>query len=252
MSFVREALSVAVLEALCPSAALAGTAPFPTTAAERVYLERVGALDDLAAEEPFPVVVVYTERDESTPGDGAGPPFRRGMDLVLDLSVLVRLGEGGEGEPSVVTVPATDRELYLALNVLEQQVRSALLSSAAGAHFRGLAQKIKSIISEPEREAEEGIKFAARRLTWSLQVPDDCFDAAPRTAPSGLARLPQPLRRIAEALMTTAYAADLAAALADASPVAPIATPFAGLSLAIDLHRDGATDIAATVDLTQD
>ncbi|MFG1370698.1 hypothetical protein V5F32_00815 [Xanthobacter oligotrophicus] len=256
MSFVREALTVAVLEALRPAAAMQGAIPFPTTAGHRVFVERVGALDDLSEEEPYPTVVIYTERDVGTSGDGAGPPYNRQMDLALDLTVLVLSqpvdDDGAPLGPPVLTVPRTDRELATSLNALESQVREALLRSPSGQPFRSVAQKIRTITSEPDRGGEEGIKFAARRLTLALQVPDDCYVGAPATAPVGTARLPQPMRRIAEALMVSGYEAEIAAALAEAAPVAPVATPFAGLSLAIDLNRDGAADIAATVDLTQD
>ena len=262
MSFAREALSIAVLEALCPTIPQAGGGLWRSTAGDRVYLERIGALDDLANEEPYPTIVIYTERDVGVAGDGAGPPFRRQIDLVIDLTVLLLstpLDEDGEmSGPPVLTVPATDREMSAALNVLEGQVRAALYVLPGGRHYRRLVSKTATITSEPDRGGEEGIKFAARRLTLSVQVPDDCFPAAPRAPAEGLARLPQPLRSIVEDLVGSghggAHLATLADAMAQGAPVATLLVPLTGMSLAIDVSRpgDGSADISADIALPQD
>lgn len=249
MSFVREALAVTVLEALCPKAAVAGTGDFPTKAGKFVFLEKVEPLDDLATDHPAPVIIIYTGSDEGVPMGQHGPPFRRTIEVELALAVLAR-SPPDEGDPEpFLAPPETDRALFSALNALEAQVRGALLSGPSGRHFRALKQKIGSLKSEPVRYGEEGLRFAERRILLSVQVPDDCL---PGTG-EGIARLPQPLRKVAEDLMTTGYAAEIASALASAAPAPPETVPFTGVTLDIDVTRpaDGAADIVADVLLEQ-
>lgn len=250
MSFVREALAVTVLEALCPRAALESGQGFPTNAGRLVFLEKVDPLDDLSFDHRAPVVSIYTGTDDGSANDSAGATFIRAIEVEIVISILMRVEE--EGAP-VLVVPFTDRGLFSALNSLEGQVRGVLTSGPSGAHFRALRRKVRSIRSEPVRDAEEGTKFAERRLTLVVEVPDDCFVAAPSAAPEGLDRLPQPLRKMAQDLMTAGYAAEIAQALAAGAPVAPVATPLTGVTLDIDISRpaDGTPDIVVDVSIEQ-
>lgn len=246
MSFVREALALSVLEALCPAAAVASGEGFTTNAGGRVFLERADPLDDLAVGHRAAVIVIYTNIDDGqrlSLGE-----YGRVIEVEIVISMVAHV-VADDGKP-FFDVPITDRELFSALNVAEAQVRAALISGASGVLFRKVAKKVATIRSEPVREAEEGIKFAERRLTLSCEVPDDCL--APASA-EGTDRLPDPLRKVAEALMTAGYQAEIAAAIAQAAPVQPAPVPFTGITLDFDISQpsDGTADISADVAIPQ-
>lgn len=246
MSFVREALALSVLEALCPAAAVASGEGFTTNAGGRVFLEKVDALDDLSVGHRASVIVIYTNMDDGqllSPGE-----YARVIEVEIVISMVAHL-VAEDGVP-FFNVPITDRELFSALNVAEAQVRAALLFGASGLLFRKVSKKTATIRSEPVRDAEEGFKLAERRLTLSCEVPDDCL--APASA-EGTARLPEPLRTVAEALMTAGYQAEIAAAIAQAAPVQSAPVPFTGITLDIDISQpsDGTADITAEVAIPQ-
>ncbi|WP_029554772.1 hypothetical protein [Xanthobacter sp. 91] len=246
MSFVREALALTVLEALCPATAVTSGEGFTTNAGGRVFLEKVDALDDLAVGHRAAVITIYTNTDD-------GQRLSVGeYGRVIEVEIVISMVSCLEAEDGAAffNVPITDRELFSALNVAEAQVRAALLFGASGLLFRKVAKKIATIRSEPVRDAEEGFKLAERRLTLSCEVPDDCL--APASA-EGTARLPDPLRTVADALMTAGYQAEIAAAIAQAAPVQSAPVPFTGITLDIDISQpsDGTVDITAEVAIPQ-
>ncbi|MBP2147933.1 hypothetical protein [Xanthobacter flavus] len=251
MSFSRMALSLAVLEALCPKAA---NGNYPTPAGGNVYRERIGPLDDLAEDAKRQlVVVVGTGRDDGTANSPAGPPYLRVIEV--EIAIFVRVfttfeDDAGEETP-FWTVPVTDAEADDALSVLEHRIRDALLFGESGRIFRSLRQKLPSIVSTQEREPEEGVKLAARRVVLNVQVPDEC--PLIQADAEGVDRLPTPLRGVAEALIAAGYAPEIFAALGTALPVQPAPVPFTGITLDIDISQpsDGTADITADVAIPQ-
>ncbi len=250
MSFARAALALTVLEALRPAAEVASGTYATTHAGPLVYLEKVGPLDDLALEHRAPVIVIYTGDDDGQAGDKAGPPYERTIEVDIVLSIVTRVRVDDDADaPSALIVPPTDKDLFLALCALEGQVRYALLYGPSGKWFRKIRRKLPRIRALSEAYSEEGVKFAERRLVLTVEVPDDCFPGPQLTAPEGLARLPQPLRDVAAALLDAGYAEELAAA----APVAPAAVPFTGMTLNIDLPpHDGSADVVADLSIPQD
>ena len=65
--------------------------PFPTLAKSYVFDSRLDPVEDLQVDEQRPVAVVYTEEDNGDPGQTAGgPPFKRTVDLIVELSVVAK------------------------------------------------------------------------------------------------------------------------------------------------------------------
>ena len=205
MSLSRTALRLATMEALAPSAAvLANTGPWPTLATKYVYDSAIDPIEDLQPTERRPIAVIYTEDDAGEGGQKAGgPPFKRIVDLVIELSVAVMLPDG---DVFVAGLPITDGELESSLDLFEGQVLFALMIGPTGMLWRSLtARRVSETHSVPKRTGEEGIRLAMRTLRLKTQIPDDVYPAAPESAPVGNDALPEPLKTVIAALAAGSY-----------------------------------------------
>jgi hypothetical protein len=264
MSLARTALRLATLEALRPSAAVATKGPWPTLAGVNVLDSRIDPIEDLKPAESRPIVCVYTDLDEGTPGQRpGGPPFKQIVDLVFELSVVVRVDDGNDPQVYEAGIPETDGELESSLDLLEAQIKFWLLFGTSGSTalvnrerktlWRAMTGcKVSSIHSMPHRTSEEAVRLARRTVTWKVQVLDDCYDPAPPAGATGLDRLPQPLRAVVEALASTSYGAKIGAGLADGAPAMPVAQPLHKVEIALDtsVAHDGQANIKSEVDVS--
>lgn len=232
MSLARLALRIATCEALRPTDALPN-GPFPTSAAALVFDSLEAPINDLAEGERKPVVIVFTDESNGDPGQKAGgPPFDCTVDIVFRISVA----QGGKEESGAyfVGTPATDPEAEASLDVLEAQIMFALCYGVTGKMWRTITgRKIVDISSLPHRTSEEGVRLAERTFRMKVRVQDDVFDPAPLVAPTGLDRLPDPLKSMLAMLSASSYGTALAAGIAAAAPVMPTAAPLEGVTLDI-------------------
>lgn len=224
------------MEALRPTAAHPA-GPWPTIAGGNVFDSRLDPIDDLAPSTSKPVVVVYTEHDNGDPSQaGGGPDFKRIADLIVEVAVVARVDDGATPGAYEAGVPETDAELEASLDLIEAQVRFALMFGPTGALWRQLTRnRVMEIRSAPQRTSEERVRLAMRTLTMQVRIPDDCYDPAPATAPAGNDRLPEPLRSVIAALAGTAYGKKIGEGLAASAPVHPIATPLKTVAMDIDV-----------------
>lgn len=254
MTLARTALRLAAVGAL---EGVSGARP--TIAGKRVFDSRVGDLDFKNPTDRLPILIVTTDGDEGTPQDmkdgisqRGGPPFWRNPELIIEMSMVIR---EGEGDDFVIGYPVTDAQLEIQLDFLEAQVWRTL---SAGTSPMAIAFRRtgKPMAYESHRAAsdEHGNRAAARTLTFKCRLSkDDC--PAPHGA-TGLDALPDPLRTVAKALPPGSYAADacagIAAALAAEAIGADPVPPLAGIGLAFDFAPAGTGDGAAdvTADLT--
>lgn len=229
----RTALRFATLEALRPTASITGNGPWPTTAGAYVFDSRLDPLEDLKPGGAQPTICVYTDEDEGSSGQKAGgPPFKQIVELCLELSVIASAPSDADPDVFVAGVPETDAELEASLDLIEAQVRFILFFGSTGEIWRELCgRKVSSIRSTPSRSSEEGARLAMRRSVWKVELVDDVYDPAPVTSPTGVARLPDPLKTVIAALLNTAYGAKIGAGLAGAAPVMPIAAPLKTVTL---------------------
>lgn len=213
---------------LCVAGTLKGTAGArPTIAQERVYDSRNDPFqpEDFAGDAK-PIVVVVTDNDdgEAQSSQNGGPPFKRNIDVVLELAMVTRLAVvNANGEPTgryVVDAPSTDARLEASLDFLEFQVMRRLSSDPAplSVLFRKLTRIWKR---ECHRQVDDGagVKIASRLLVLTCEAKDDqipVFNNPNDPLPSGLDALPEPLRTVAKALPEGSAGADTCAALAAA------------------------------------
>lgn len=230
MSLVRAALRLVTVEALRPSANLPD-GPFPTLAGRHVYDSRIDPIEDLRLEERRPIAAVYTEQDNADPIAQSGARlYQSTVDLVIELSVAAceQVAAG-----IVTGVPESDADLEFWLDLFEAQIRWVLHFGPTGKMWRTLAiLPAVDINSLPHRTSEEGVRLAMRTLRMKIKLRAvDEFDPAPATTPTGLARLPEPLKSVIASLPQDNYGVKIALGLADAMPVMPTAVPLKTVTL---------------------
>lgn len=245
-ALARTALRLLVAEALCP-AGTPDAGPWPTIAGRMVYDSRLVPAEDLAEAERRPVVMIYTDETEGAPRQTNGRlPLAVQVDLRIEIaipqlvSVTVEDEDGETREEVFAGFPLTDPEAEAHLDLLESQVAFALFQGPTGALLRKLMPpKLKEFSSVPFRSGEERTRKAMRSLTFRLtEVPADCFDQPiGADLPEGLARLPQPLRGVAEALPEGSTGRATALALAGQVSVLPAVPKITGIDLSIDMAR---------------
>lgn len=236
MSLSRLALRLATVEALRPAALVGVTAAtWPTIAGPRVYDSRLDPMNDLAPGERRPSISVYCELDNADPSGGGagGPPYTRLIDVVFETSVT---GLGADpANPSAAPTPdflSNDPQAEAALDLLDYQIRFALHYAPSGVIWRQLTgRRVLDIESLPHRSSEEGIRLCVRSLRMRVRVADDCPDAEPATTPADLARVPDPLKSVFNALGAGSYGANIVSGFAASVPVMPTAVPLKTVGL---------------------
>lgn len=245
MSLARLALRLATVDALAPAALLTSNGPWPTLAGKHVYDSRIDPIEDLKPDAPQLAVAVYTEYDKGKGGQArGGPPFLQTVDLTFEISVIVKVASEADPAVFVVGEPETDAELEASIDLLEAQIRFALLYAPAGETWRQITKsRVHDPGSLPHRTSEEGARLAKRTVTWKVEVNDDCYDPAPAVTPAGAARLPFPLQYLATALAATSYGGKIIAGLTGEPtlPVMPNAVPLASVALNVAAYQPGAT-----------
>jgi hypothetical protein len=242
----RLALRIATVESLRPT----GAVTWPTAAGSWVFDTLIEPLEHIGPNATQKAICVYTEHDEGKAAQlRGGPPFLMTVDLVLELSVLVKAPT--TGDPTVFTVgfPETDPELEAELDLLEAQAKFVLLYGPTGALWRSIShRKVHNPRSAPHRTSEEAARLARRTVTWKVEVQDDCFDPAPLTAPTGLDVLPEPLCSLAKALPAGSYGLKILNGLAAeiTAPVMPVAVPLNTVVMSVAIENPVTGTLPAT------
>lgn len=241
----RTVLRFCVLEALRPTAEVIKTPPvdpdepspnwppiWPTLARHLVFDSRLDPIDDLAAAMRQPVIVVYTEHNRLDRLSQHGTQFRSKVDLTFEISVIAT---ERQGDQYVAGLAFSDAEIEADLDLLEEQIFCALSFSPSGRLFRKLAKlPLDDWQSTPHRSPEEGFRLATRTIKAPVELQPICYGASHAAAPTGLDRLPQPLRGIVEQLAETSYGAQIATGLLPHAPTMPPLPPLSGVTIAID------------------
>jgi hypothetical protein len=146
MSLARCALRLATVEALRPTALLVSDGPRPTIAKKCVFDSRLDPIEDLAVGESRPVVVVYTDDDEGSPGQKVGgPPFKQLVELCFEVSVVASAPSDADPAVFVAGIPETDAELEASLDLLEAQIKFICFYGPTGALWRDLSPLVRSL-----------------------------------------------------------------------------------------------------------
>lgn len=253
----RAFLRLCTLEALRPSALLAGDTGlpdyWPTLAGKYVSDSRIDPVDDdIKSDERRPLIGVYTERTHLTKIAQSGPVFYKGVaDLVFEISVVSKFAVDGGAEP-IIDFADTDAATEAQLDALEDQIFWCLHYSPTGNLFRQMAKlPFDEWTSEPHRSGEEAIKLAHRTMRMPVWMKEVCYVGDPATVPADLDRLPPGLKAIADQLGPSTYLHDLALGLARSASVAPVRVPLQTVAgtIAPQPGGDGTAPIAATFNL---
>jgi hypothetical protein len=164
-----------------------------------VFDSEMGAID---SEKPLPIIIVQSEGSGGIAwsDNNGGPPFNTKTDLVFEI---IHIAKGEQDGAAGLFLPATDRELEAAIDLLEWRIPEALAfaETPLALSFRKLVLKrIHEAHSERFASDDIGLRLASRMLTLRVELqeeesrvwhPDDAL-------PTGeFASLPDPLRTIA-------------------------------------------------------
>lgn len=130
-------------------------------------------IDDMTEGGASPFVIASTETIVSSPSGRDINSGDRTIDLILEIALTrpVKIDVPGEGGSVEIALVETDAGLEASIALLERQVLSCLFGRGGGAWgdlFRKLVSQIKETTSRRGVSSEDGNRFAARQLTFSI------------------------------------------------------------------------------------
>jgi len=145
-----------------------------TTAGDRVWDSRIGEIDDLAAREAQPFILVYVDDEEAAGDATALRKSQRSVSLTIELAMGIFSSSQDGFE---LLMPATDAQLEVALDVLEMQVLDALqeVASAARDLWAALVQSIEAVRIRRGAWSDDdrATRHAARLIEMRVRIPRD-------------------------------------------------------------------------------
>lgn len=160
MSFSRLALRLATVKALTDA----------TFAGHRVRDSEIGPLEDLAENEAAPVIIVYTDDEESNIARRDLASHDGWQSLVIEVAVTTRMknAEGWE-------IPPTSEGLELTLDLIERQVIATLTGGNGtwATVWRDLVRECGKRTSRRGASAKDGTRFAGRQIVLEIQLPKE-------------------------------------------------------------------------------
>ena len=196
-----EATRLAVIEVLCPTAALAGDIPYPTLAGAAVLDSRTVALQDLDPEKDYtPVIAVHTRsasiERRGQAADETDNECQTVIDIIAELAVIANTADDGDFADAMA---ADDPDARLVLSALVSQIRFQLEFAQSGTLFRRFIFGVRRIDMETFGAPELGLRWQRVTIRITAAIPDDQFDVH-----SG--GLPEPLRGFFDLLPDDSYA----------------------------------------------
>lgn len=205
-----EALRLAAIEVLCPTAAAIAGEGFPTLAGSRVFDSRAAALEDLDRKAPegyTPVLALYTPESgvalRSSMASADDTVADAILDIVAELAVAAR-DEDGEFADAVASAE-TDPEARLVLAALCSQVRYLLERSESGQVWRYLVNHIIKFEEQTHALPNLGLRWHRVTMRFHCEIRDDDFEVD---------GLPEPIATVYAALPAQSYAKVKLASLA--------------------------------------
>lgn len=195
-----EAMRLAAVEVLCPTAATRGEAAYPTLAGKRVYDSRAVPLEDLDGDAPFtPVIALYTtESGVSLRGPMAAADDTE-ADAVLDIVAELAVSSDDEGETIADAMIAEDPKARLVLAALCSQVRSLLERSQSGGLWRTVVKRIIKTEYQSFAVPQLGLRWQRITIRMHCEVRDDDYQMTD-------GGLPEPIRSLYAKLPADSYA----------------------------------------------
>lgn len=203
-----EAMRLAAVEILCPTAATRGAIPYPTLAGPRVYDSRAVALEDLDGNAAFtPVMALYTtESGVSLRGSMAAADDTE-ADAVLDIVVELAVSSDDDQGSFADAMIEDDPKARLTLAALCAQTRWLLERSQNGGLWRTIVKRIIKTELQPYGVPQLGLRWQRMTIRMHCEIRDDDFDMAD-------GGLPEPIRSLYGKLPADSYAKGQLAELA--------------------------------------
>lgn len=183
MSLARTILRIAAVQAITGK----------TLAGDAVFDSDIDPIDQRVSETPQPLVVVYTDDDQSTPNGFSD--FLQGsqVELVVEVVYAGRAsvtmdadGPDGPQEAEVLQLSGRDAANEILLDMIERQVVRTLTAGQGkwSQVFRGVACNCTRRLSRRGASAEQGVRFAVRQLVLTLEPIIDPVPGMPIPAGS--------------------------------------------------------------------
>lgn len=145
-----------------------------TVAEDRVFDSAVTPIDQRMTEEKRPFLTVTTDDHASDISGKNLLHSEASADIVFEIAVGSKVKvavEPGVDAAEYIDIPHTDPATELMLDVFEDQVLMALLSSEQWAeYFRKLMPSFTNFASRRGAQAENGLRFAARQIVLSGEL----------------------------------------------------------------------------------
>jgi hypothetical protein len=232
-----EALRLAAIEILCPTAAIAADSGYPTRAGARVFDSRAVALEDIDPTKAFtPVLSLYTNKSGVKlrgPHAAAGDT---NADAVLEIIAELAVVSGDEGGEFADAMASDDPDARLVLAALCAQVRWILERSQQGGLWRQLVRQITETEFEPFAVPEIGMRWQRVTIRMHCEIRDDDFDMTD-------GGLPEPIRALYDQLPSASYAKEKLAALAAYFVPEPL-QPLTQIHVTTGLIESGPDDLS--------
>jgi hypothetical protein len=175
-----EAMRLAAIEALCPTASKASGGDWPTLAAHRVYDSSGILVDQLDGDEPFtPCLSLYTEdvRVERR-GDGATSSIGSPTAVLVINAELATASTDEDGTMQVLPMVEDDPQARLLLGALCAQVRKQLVYAPAGSIFREIVGSVEDLRIETFTLPQFDIRWMRNTMRLTCRIKDDKFTDA--------------------------------------------------------------------------
>lgn len=217
-----EAMRLAAIEALAPTASKASNTGWPTLAKHRVY-DSAGILpEEVEAGAPYtPCLSLFTDdvrverRGETAPSSIGSPTAV--LIVIAELAVAMT---ADDGQPIALPLAAADAQAELTLGALTAQVRKRLVFSEPGSIFRTIVGSVEEVRIDGFTVPQFDIRWMRKTMRLTCRIKDDKFidDAG----------MPEPMRSLYQALPAGSYAKARLAEL-DTIFAAETRTPLTGI-----------------------
>lgn len=220
MALNRTALRLATIEALAPHALHSLGTGWPTLAEGRVIDTALNRAFDGWDGTQQCFVAVYvdaaTREARAETSDISGDSIDQ---CTLGIEIALPLAGADDNGNLLPYAPVTDADAEALLDLIEAQIHQRLEWARMDGLLHHVLLQITKTASDAQREPDLGLRVAARRVEYECVIRQQ--SALPIGA-TGLARLPSPLREVAEKLPIGSAAHDMCLRL-----VAAMAEPAA-------------------------
>lgn len=163
-----------------------------TLAGDAVHPSAIQPLEGKVRDEPAPFILVFTDSGETK--DVERDQIGRDMlgaaidvTLSFEIAVATRVpvapipGEAPDGPVTEIVIPETDEGFEITIDVIARQVCAELQAgdTAWAELWRSMVMRVLGIRSERGQSAENGVRFAARRLGITVDLVADPAPGAP-------------------------------------------------------------------------